>query len=88
MKYKIQETEGLIIPKIKLRKIKGQQYPVQEEQILTPKSFQKKSAITTRQKPDSSLVSEKLTPYEIEQLRQSKKESSAYFQKAFAHLKK
>jgi len=41
-----------------------------------------------QQKPDTSLVSETLTPSEIEQLRQEKKENSAYFQKAFAHLKK
>jgi hypothetical protein len=34
------------------------------------------------------IVSEKLTPYEIEQLRQSKKDDNAYFQKAFARLKK
>ena len=40
------------------------------------------------QKPDTSMVSEMLTPSEIEQLRQDKKDSSAYFQKAFANLKK
>lgn len=39
------------------------------------------------QKPDTSMVSEMLTPSEIEQLRQSKKDANAYFQKAFAHLK-
>lgn len=32
-------------------------------------------------------VTEKLTPAEIEQLRQSKKDDNTYFQKAFAHLK-
>lgn len=41
-----------------------------------------------QQKPDTSLVSEMLTPSEIEQLRQSKRDDNAYFQKAFAHLKK
>ena len=40
-----------------------------------------------QQKPDTSPVSEMLTPSEIEQLRQDKKESNAFFQKAFAHLK-
>ena len=46
---------------------------------LNDKSFRKML------KPNT--VTEKLTPAEIEQLRQSKKESSAYFQKAFAHLR-
>ena len=38
-------------------------------------------------KQDTSSASEMLTPSEIEQLRQEKKESNAFFQKAFAHLK-
>ena len=37
----------------------------------------------TAEKPDASLVSETLTPSEIEQLQQSKKDANAYFQKAF-----
>ena len=40
-----------------------------------------------QQKPDTSPVSEMLTPSEIEQLRQEKKELAAYEPKAFAHLK-
>jgi len=40
-----------------------------------------------QQKPDTSSVSEMLTPPEIEQLRQKKKELTAFGQKAFAHLK-
>jgi hypothetical protein len=40
------------------------------------------------QKQDTSLISRMLTPSEIEQLRQEKKEDNAYFQKAFAHLRK
>ena len=39
------------------------------------------------QKPDTSMVSEMLTPSEIEQLRQSKKDANTYFQKAFANLR-
>jgi hypothetical protein len=44
-----------------------------------PTSTQPKHAITAG--------SRMLTPLEVEQLRQDKKESSAYFQKAFAHLR-
>ena len=40
-----------------------------------------------QQKPDTSMVSEMLTPSEIEQLRQEQKEDNAYFQKAFANLR-
>ena len=40
-----------------------------------------------QQKPDTSSISRMLTPSEIEQLRQEKKENSAYFQKAFSHLR-
>ena len=39
------------------------------------------------QKPDTPMVSEMLTPSEIEQLRQDKKDSSAYLRKAFANLR-
>lgn len=37
-----------------------------------------------KRKPDTSLVTEMLTPSEIEQLQQEKKEDNAYFQKIFA----
>ena len=40
-----------------------------------------------QQKPDTSSASEMLTPSEIEQLMQEKKELAAYEPKAFAHLK-
>ena len=40
-----------------------------------------------QQKPDTSTVSDMLTPSEIEQLRQSKKDANTYFQKAFANLR-
>lgn len=40
-----------------------------------------------QQKPDTSMVSEMLTPSEIEQLRQNKKDASAYLRKAFANLR-
>jgi hypothetical protein len=40
------------------------------------------------QKPGISELSGKLTPSEIEQLRQNKKDANAYFQEAFKHLKK
>jgi hypothetical protein len=39
-------------------------------------------------RPDTSSVSEMLTPSEIEQLRQEMKELADYNPKAFAHLKK
>ncbi len=45
-------------------------------------------APSLRRKLDTSSVSETLTPSEIEQLRQEKKEDNAYFRKAFAHMKK
>jgi len=35
----------------------------------------------------SRLISERLTPSEIESLRQDKREASDYFQKALAHLR-
>jgi len=40
-----------------------------------------------QQKPDTSLVSEMLTPSEIEQLQQSKKDANDFFQKEFASKK-
>lgn len=42
---------------------------------------------SSEQKPDTSMVSEMLTPSEIEQLRQDKKDASAYLRKAFANLR-
>jgi hypothetical protein len=42
----------------------------------------------TNKRPDTSSVSEMLTPSEIEQLRQEKKDDHAFFQKAFAQLRK
>jgi len=41
---------------------------------------------STQQKPDTSLVSEMLTPSEIAQLQQSAKDANAYFQKEFASI--
>jgi len=40
-----------------------------------------------QQKPDTLLVSEMLTPSEIAQLQQEKKDDNAFFQKAFAAKK-
>lgn len=39
------------------------------------------------QKQETLSVSEMLSPLEIEQLRQSKKDDNDYFQKVFAYLK-
>jgi hypothetical protein len=52
-------------------------HPIEEEQVLAPQ--------------DSTpycLESEMLTPSDIEQLRREAKEDNAYFQKAFAHLRR
>ncbi len=38
-------------------------------------------------RPASSLVSEMLTPSEVESLRRDKKEAGDFFKKAFEHLK-
>ena len=49
MKYKVQE-EKILLPKIKLRKVKGK-YPIQEEQIFpTPKLYRKKPEPTKPRK--------------------------------------
>jgi hypothetical protein len=42
----------------------------------------------SKQQRDPLWLFEKLTPSEIEQLRQEKKEDNDYFQKAFEHLKR
>jgi hypothetical protein len=56
--------------------------------MMSEKSPESRQKPLPQQKQDASWVSEMLTPSEIAQLRQDKKDANAYFQKAFAHLKK
>jgi hypothetical protein len=61
--------------KSKLRK--PIRHPIKEEQVLTPQDS-----------TPYGLKSEMLTPSEIEQLRREAKEDNAFFEKAFAHLRR
>ena len=50
------------------------------------KNYKKSKKHSPQQQPDTSLVSEMLTPLEIKQLQQEKKEGNAYLQKVFSRL--